>query len=100
VLLVLGGGMLATTILAGLGSFGATYGIAWKVGSIALSRALNIGLFWVGFRVLTAREVSWRQLRGGAIGAGILYEALQTLGGYYVGHVLKDAGNVYGTFAM
>jgi hypothetical protein len=21
-------------------------------------------------------------------------------GGYYVGHVLKDAGNVYGTFAL
>jgi uncharacterized BrkB/YihY/UPF0761 family membrane protein len=64
-----------------------------------LSTALNIGLFWVGFRVLTAREVSWRQLRGGAISAGVLYELLQTLGGYYVGHVLKDAGNVYGTFA-
>ena len=42
----------------------------------------------------------WRQLRGGAIGAGVLYELLQTLGGYYVGHVVKDAGNVYGTFAL
>jgi membrane protein len=44
--------------------------------------------------------VTWRQLRGGAISAGVLYELLQTLGGYYVGHVLKDAGNVYGTFAL
>ena len=65
-----------------------------------LSTALNISLFWVGFRVLTAREVSWRQLRGGAIGAGVLYELLQTLGGYYIGHVVKDAGNLYGTFAL
>ena len=61
---------------------------------------LNFGLFWVGFRVLTAREVSWRELRGGAIGAAILYEVLQTLGGYYVGHVLKHASNTYGTFGL
>jgi uncharacterized BrkB/YihY/UPF0761 family membrane protein len=99
-LLVLGGGALATTVLGGLATVGAGLGISWKIGSIALSTALNIGLFWVGFRVLTAREVSWRQLRGGAISAGILYELLQTLGGYYVGHVLKDASNVYGTFAL
>jgi uncharacterized BrkB/YihY/UPF0761 family membrane protein len=99
-LLVLGGGALATTILGGLATVGAGLGISWKIGSIVLSTALNIGLFWVGFRVLTAREVSWRQLRGGAISAGVLYELLQTLGGYYVGHVLKDAGNVYGTFAL
>ena len=39
-------------------------------------------------------------LRGGAIGAGVLYEALQTLGGYYVGHVLRNASNAYGTFAL
>jgi membrane protein len=99
-LLVLGGGALATTILGGLATVGAGLGITWKISSIVLSTALNIGLFWVGFRVLTAREVSWRQLRGGAIGAAVLYELLQTLGGYYVGHVLKDAGNVYGTFAL
>src|SRR5207253_10851798 len=83
-----------------LATVGSNFGISWKIGSIGLSTALNIGLFWVGFRVLTAREVSWRQLCGGAIAAGILYELLQTLGGYYVGHTLKNAGNVYGTFGL
>ena len=87
-LALLGGGLLATTVLAGLGSFGAGYGIAWKIGSIALSTALNIGLFWVGLRLLTATDVSWRALRGGAIAAGIGYEILQAVGGFYVGHVL------------
>jgi hypothetical protein len=53
-------------ILAPLATVGATFGISWKIGSLAL----NAGLFWLGFRVLTAREVSWRQLRGGAIAAG------------------------------
>jgi membrane protein len=100
-LLVLGGGVLVTTGLGGLGTFGAHYGIAWKLGSIALSTLLNIGLFWVGFRVLTTtKDVSWGCLRGGAIAAGILYELLQTLGGYYLGHVLKNASNVYGTFGL
>ena len=74
--------------------------LSWKIGSLALSTALNVGLFWLGFRALTAREVGWRQLRGGAIAAGVLYELLQTLGGYYVGHTLKDASNVYGTFGL
>ncbi|MHB8470867.1 MAG: YihY/virulence factor BrkB family protein [Gaiellaceae bacterium] len=99
-LVVLGGGTLATTILAGLGTVGTHFGLAWKLGSLALSTALNIGLFWLGFRLLTAREVSWRQLRGGAIAAGILYELLQTLGGYYVGHTLKHASSIYGTFGL
>jgi membrane protein len=99
-LLVLGGGVLGTTVLAGLASFGADYGLGWKIGSIALSTALNFGLFWVAFRVLTVKDVTWRELRGGAISAAILYELLQTLGGYYVGHVIKGAGNTYGTFAL
>src|ERR1041385_278967 len=97
---LLGGGALATTLLAALPTVGARFGLAWQIGSLRLSTALNIGLFLLGFRLLTAREVSWRQLRGGAIAAGVLYELLQTLGGYYVGHTLKHASNVYGTFGL
>ena len=78
-LVLLGGGLLATTILAGIAGFGASYATAYKIASVALSTVLNFGLFWLGFRVLTARDVSWRELRGGAIGAAILYEVLQTL---------------------
>jgi YihY family inner membrane protein len=99
-LLLLGGGVLVTTVLAGLGSFGASYGIAWKIGSIALSTLLNVGLFWVALRVLTAHDVTWRQLRGGAIAAAVAYEILQALGGYYVGHAVKGASQTYGTFAL
>ena len=99
-LAVIGGGLLATTVLAGLGSFGASYGVGWKIGSIALSTGLNFLLFWVAFRLLTARDVTWRQLRGGAVAAAVMYEILQALGGYYVGHVVKGASQTYGTFAL
>ena len=98
-LLVLGAGALCTTVLSGLATFGASYGVAWKIGAVALSIALDIGLFWVAFRLLTAKDVTWRSLRGGAVAAGVAWQALQAAGGYYVGHVLKHASNVYGTFA-
>ena len=99
-LLVLGGGVLATTALAGAGSVGARYGLAWKVLSIVLSTVLDFFLFWVAFRVLTVHDLTWRELRVGAIAASIGYEVVQLLGGYYVGHVLTNASNVYGTFAL
>jgi len=99
-LALLGGGVLATSVLAGLGTFGARYGLAWKLGSLALSTVLNVLLFWCAFRFLTSRDVPWRSLRGGAIAAALVYEALQAVGGYYIGHVVKDASNTYGTFAL
>jgi inner membrane protein YhjD len=97
-LLLLGGGALGTTILSGLGTFGASFGLAWKVASIALSTALDIGLFWVAFRLLTTNAVAWSCLRGGAIAAGLGWQVLQSLGTYYVAHELKHASEVYGTF--
>ncbi len=98
-LLTLGGGALGTTILSGLGTFGASYGVAWKIASIAISTLLDIGLFWVAFRLLTTKDVSWSCLRGGAIAAGIAWQILQAVGTYYVGHQLRHASSVYGTFA-
>jgi membrane protein len=50
-LLTLGGGALAATVLSGLGTFGASYGTAWKIGAIVLSTVLDIGVVWVGFRL-------------------------------------------------
>ncbi|HZS30078.1 MAG TPA: YihY/virulence factor BrkB family protein [Gaiellaceae bacterium] len=98
-LLTLGGGALGTTILSGLGTFGASYGFAWKIASVALSTLLDVGLFWTAFRLLTTKDVTWRCLRGGAITAGVAWQILQSVGTYYVGHELKHASTVYGTFA-
>ncbi len=98
-LLVLGGGVIATTVLSSAGTFGASYGFAWKIGAIALSSALDVGLFWLAMRLLTAHDVSWSCLRGGAIAAGIAWQALQAAGGWYVGHELRNASTLYGTFA-
>ena len=99
-LAVLGGGLLATTALSGAGTTGARYGIDWKIVSILLSIALDFVLFWIAFQVLTTLDVPWSDLWPGALTAAIGYEILQLLGGYYVGRVLENAANVYGTFAL
>jgi membrane protein len=99
-LLVFGGGVIASTAVGGLGTVGAGFALGWKLGAIALSTALNFGLFWVAFQLLTLHQVPWRSLRGGALAAAVASTGLQLVGGYYVGHVLKGATNTYGTFAL
>jgi len=96
---LLGGGVLAASVLSGLGA-GGRFGLALQIVSFAGSLVVNFGLIWVGFRVLTPGKVAWSQLRNGAIAAAAGYEATQILGSYYVEHTLRHASNVYGTFAL
>jgi YihY family inner membrane protein len=98
-LLVLGVATLATTALGAFGTVGSHYALAWKLGSIAASTLLNFGVFWFAMKKLTAKEIGWRDVRGGAIGAAILYEGLQVLGGVYIDHV-RNATATYGVFAI
>jgi YihY family inner membrane protein len=99
-LVVFGLAAICSTALGALGTVGVGYAAAWKVAAVVASTLLNVGLFWLAFRVMTARDISWRHLRGGAFGAAVAYEALQLLGGYYVGHVLRHANNTYGAFGL
>jgi len=99
-LAVFGLGTIAATALAGLGTVGASFGVATKVGAVVASTVIDFGLFWLGFRLLTVRDVSWRALRGGAAFAAVAYETLQLVGGYYLGHYLKHASGTYGTFGL
>jgi YihY family inner membrane protein len=101
---VLGAGVLVTTALSGLttgaGAFGATVGAGLRVGSIVLAVLANIGLFMLAFRVLTASQVPTRQLRLGAVVAGIGWQVVQLLGTYFVSHALKGSREAYGVFGL
>jgi YihY family inner membrane protein len=103
-LLVLGAGVLVTTVLAGLttgaGAYGADIGGVLRVGASLLAVAANIGLFTIAFRVLTAREVATRDLLVGAIVAGVGWQLVQILGTYFVTHALKGAQEAYGVFGL
>jgi YihY family inner membrane protein len=99
---IIGLGVIITTVLSGVSSWsGHTFLGSWgRVLGIALSLVLNIGLFWLGLHVATAAEVTWRQLRLGAILSAIVWQVLQFIGGYVIAHVLRHASELYGTFGL
>ncbi len=47
----------------------------------------------------TAREIGWRQVRLGAVIAGVIWQILQYVG-YFISHQLAHASPIYGTFAV
>jgi len=102
-LLVLGAGVIATTVVSGLtsgaGDFGATVGTGLGLAAIPLATLVSVGLFLLAFRVLTAGQVPTRQLRVGALVAGIGWQVVQILGAYFVAQ-LRGASEVYGIFGL
>jgi membrane protein len=98
---VIGLGFIVTTSLTTLaGGAGRVLPGVGDVLAVAVSLALNFGLFWLGFWLATAREVTWRQLRLGAVCSAIVWQVLQTFGGYFLSHQLAHASPLYGTFAL
>ena len=91
-------GLAVTTGLASLGV--SASGVAAIVGLTALTVLANIGQYVISFRVLTPSAISTRRLWPGAVIGGIGWTALQTLGTLVVGHTLRNANEVYGTFAI
>src|SRR5438067_67787 len=99
-LAILGTMTVAATFASGFGaSGGGGAGWKWVLGVVA-SLVLNLALYLLAFRVLTAKDVSWGQVFPGAAFAAVLWTILQIIGGYYVTHQLRGASNVYGTFAI
>jgi membrane protein len=97
---VIGPGVIATITLSGyaggVGHLGAASG---RVAATAISLLLNLGLFWLGFRLATSNEVSWRDLLLSAVLAAIGWQVLQLVGGYFIGHELRTT-SAYGVFAV
>jgi uncharacterized BrkB/YihY/UPF0761 family membrane protein len=71
-----------------------------KVAGILLSLLLNFGLFLASFRLMTSKSVGTRCLWPGVIVAGVFWEILQVVGGYYIGHVLKKTSGTYAQFGL
>jgi YihY family inner membrane protein len=90
-----------TLLAAALGSVsaGSSTWWWWVLGTIG-ALVLNLVLFMLAFKVMTSADVSWSDVRPGAIVSAVAWTILQVLGGYYVGHQLKGASETYGTFAV
>ena len=98
-IVAVGGGVVITTALSGLGA-GSGAGAAIRVGALFVSFLLNIGLFWLAFRLGTAKCVAGRDFIIASIVAAVSWQALQAAGTFLVAHELKNASEVYGTFAF
>ena len=96
-LLLLGLVVIATTLLAGLSTYG-KHALAFVVFAEAVEGAVNAGMYFIGFRILTPRGVPTRDLAPGAVAAGICWTVLQVVGAYLVHHFLHS-DSVYGVFA-
>ncbi len=70
------------------------------VGGVVVAFAFNLALFMLAFKLLTAAELSWRELLPGVITASVFWQLLQHLGGYYVDHELKRLSPLYGVFGL
>jgi YihY family inner membrane protein len=99
---VVGIGLLVTTFLSGLagGAGHVLTGAGAHIGAIAVSLVLNIGVFWLSFRLATVRRVPWHDLRIGAAIAAVVWQVLQIVGGYVVSHQLHRASSLYGVFGV
>jgi membrane protein len=87
-------------VTGGLGDVRGGSGAALiTVVGVLLSLALNLGLFFAVFRMLTDDTIATRELVPGIVLAAILWELLQAVGGIYIGHVIKGDHQTYGTFA-
>ena len=99
-LLLLGGGLVATTALSAIGRASQSFGIFSRVGIVIAALLINSAVCLTAFKVATARDVTFRQIAPGAIAAAVLWQLLQWFGAAYVAHVVKSASATNGVFAL
>jgi membrane protein len=99
VLALLGTLVLASTAAAGFVGTSSHSATTVVIG-VVLAFALNLAVFMLAFKLLTAIDVPWRDLLPGVVVAAVFWQLLQHLGGYYIDHELKRTGPLYGVFAF
>jgi YihY family inner membrane protein len=97
-LALLAGGVIATTALASLSTYGGNRPLSLLAFAEAGAAAVNSGMFVGAFRVLTPKTVQTLDLVRGAVIAGIVWTVLQVFGTYLVHHFLRS-DSAYGEFA-
>jgi YihY family inner membrane protein len=71
-----------------------------RMAAVPLGLAVNLLLFTAAFRILTARRLRWREMWVGAVLAAVMWTILQSIGGLYVGHTLRNSTELYGFFGV
>lgn len=90
--------IVSTTAAGFVGS--ASHSAPLVVAGVLVAFLFNLALFMLAFKLLTAAQLSWRELWPGVLLASIFWQLLQHLGGLYIDHELKHTGPLYGVFAL
>jgi YihY family inner membrane protein len=97
---MLGIGILITTVLSAIAGGASGLAMEVRIATLVLGFVLNVLLFSVAYRVLTAAKLRWSDVVVGAIVAAFGWAVLQVLGGAFVSHQLEGMGQTYGLFAL
>ena len=92
-------GLAATTGMSGLATATGTGGVVRAVSFVGVT-IIDVVLCSVFFRVLTPRQVPWRQLWPGAVVGGVGYSILLAVGTGLVQHQLRQSEALYGQFGF
>jgi membrane protein len=77
-----------------------TGGVPEELGGVLVALFSNLLLFFIAFRLLTAREIATRDLLPGVLAGAIVWELMLHLGSYYVEHVVRHARDTSALFAF
>jgi membrane protein len=100
VMAVIGGGLLATSVVTGIVVSGLNTGPAIPVAGVAIVIVLNAGLLVTAFWLSTGGRLPAAELWPAAIPAAVVWTALQTAGALLVDHQVSGATEVGGFFAI
>src|SRR4051794_24641743 len=92
--------LVATTAGTGLAVGGGIGPVAQGAAAVVGSLAVNAIVFLTVFALLTPRPRAVRDLLPGVSVAAVGSLVLQSVGGWYVDHTVKDATVTYGAFAL
>lgn len=97
---VIGADVLGTSVLAGVVGAATFIGPLSSVALVAGTLAIHAATFAFVFRYATSRELTWRQVRPGALTAAVAWLGLQYVGVAYVGRTVSDSSATNGVFAV
>ncbi len=101
-LFTIGLGLVVSTIVSGFvtgQSSGVHLGLGGRIGGYLLAAALDIGLFLVAFRMLTNKELSYRDVLPGALLSGASFWLLEQVSSFIISNRLQHSQATYGHFA-
>lgn len=99
---VVGLGLVVGAVISGVitgTSEDLSLGWGARLGGFVLVILLDVGVFIAAFRILTARDLSTRDVLPGAVFAGVAFYLLQSLSTLIISRYLNNAQSTYGNFA-